>query len=301
MKAVKHTFTLALFLLITSVSIAFGNRAKLQVGDKAPDFTVTDPNGNTLSLSSLKGKVVLLDFWASWCMPCRMANLEFVQLYKEFQPYGFEIFSLSLDSRKIPWLNAIKNDKLEWPYHGSELTGWEGSKIAASYGVEAIPATYLINEHGIIIGIGLDEYDIEKKLKYIFFEQVNFYPQTATSKLFFTGKAKYEIIDTKGTTLLKGKAEEVDITGIPAGEYTIVYENKKEKFHKLINSQSLPEFYPTRVDDIITINRESDFEIYTTRGKLEKKGKGTIVDVTNLRSGVYYISIDGNVSSFYKK
>lgn len=172
--------------------------SSLNVGDKAPDFSITDPEGKTINLHSLKGKVIFLDFWASWCQPCRMANMDIVPLYHKYNPHGFEIFSVSLDDKKDHWVNAIKNDKLVWPYHGSELKGFEQSRIAELYNVEGLPATFLIDESGIIIDKNFDDYDLEVRLHKIFYEQINFYPHDANAKLYFTNDTKYQIEDVSG-------------------------------------------------------------------------------------------------------
>lgn len=285
--------------LLLAANFSFGS-VKLQVGDAAPEFTVADPTGKIISLSSLKGKVILIDFWASWCMPCRMANPELVEVYKKFQQQGFEIFSISLDSKKEPWVNAIKNDNLLWPNHGSDLKGWE-NKIAHLYGVDAIPSTFLVDEKGTIIGKDIDEYDLEKKLSWLFFEQVNYYPHAAASKIFFTSEIKFNIIDASGTQVLKGKGMEVDITGLPPGDYTIDFDKKKEHFKKIKTSQALATFYPERVDDKVHISREAEYEIYSQRGKVIKKGKETEINATELPTGVYFLSIEGTVHKIYKK
>ncbi|MFN3402967.1 MAG: redoxin domain-containing protein [Cytophagaceae bacterium] len=289
---------LLLFLMLTSFTVLAGGGPK--VGEKAPDFTITDPTGKSITLSSLQGKVILLDFWASWCLPCREANKELIHVYKKFNPEGFEIFSISLDSKKEPWMNAIKADKLTWPNHGSDLKGWD-NKVAVAYNVGSIPATFLIDERGVIVAKDLDEADLEKKLHFIYFEQVNFYPKTSSAKIVFTGKTKYEIQDQKGSTILKGKGEEIDLSGIEAGEYTIKYEDKVDKFQKKINDLPAATFFPQRVDDKITASREVYFEIYNSRGKLVKSGKETIIDVETLSPGLYYLCMDGLINSFYKK
>ena len=286
-------YTFALFQL----SPAY---ASLQVGEKAPDFTIADPNGKALKLNGLKGKVVLIDFWASWCMPCRMANLELVNIYDKYKPQGFEIFSVSLDSKKEAWMNAIKNDKLVWPNHGSDLKGWE-NKVARLYGVDAIPATFLLDENGVIIAKGLDEYDLEKKLNYIFFEQVNIYPLSASVKLYFTDKTKYQIEDESGKVYLKGKDNEVDITGLSPGDYLIKHNDKKENFTKVNPPPPTPTFYPERVEDKITASQECDFEIYSDRGKLVRRGKASIISAAGLPTGVYYLSLNGHISKIFKK
>ncbi len=295
---------LVLLLTVSSIGISYPNSkinlSSLKVGDKAPDFTITDPEGKTINLHSLKGKVVFLDFWASWCQPCRMANIEIVPLYHKYNPHGFEIFSVSLDDKKDSWTNAIKNDKMIWPYHGSELKGYE-SRIAELYNVEGLPTTYLIDENGIIIDSDFDDYDLEVTLHKIFFEQVNFYPHDANSKLYFSNDTKYQIEDVSGKVLMKGKGVEADITTLPAGDYILKYEKKTSKFVKIKTAEVPATFYPLRAEDKITVSRKVEYEIYSQRGKLEKKGDEAQIDVSHLKPGLYYISLEGHVSSFHKK
>jgi peroxiredoxin len=284
----------------TAFSDTHINFAELKVGDKAPDFSITDPNGKTINFNSLHGKVIMLDFWASWCQPCRMANIEIVPLYHKYNSLGFEIFSVSLDSKKDLWTSAIKNDKLDWSYHGSDLKGWD-NHVAKLYGVEALPATFLIDENGIIIDKDFDEYDLETKLHKIFFEQINFYPVQTSSKVFFTNEARFEIEDIMGKTLLKGKAMEVDVSTLPTGDYVIKYDGKSSKFTKKKSNDVPATFYPLRADDKLTVSRQTEYEIYNQRGKLEKRGTDASIDVSQLKPGLYHISLDGHMSSFHKK
>ncbi|QRR03041.1 TlpA disulfide reductase family protein [Dyadobacter sandarakinus] len=136
--------------------------AGLAVGEQAPDFTLNDPEGKPLALSSLKGKYVLIDFWASWCGPCRMENPNVVRMYDKFKDKGFSIYGVSLDDNEKAWKTAIARDNLKWQ-HGSELKKWN-SGVAQTYGVNAIPATFLLDRDGKIIAKNLRGPALESKL-----------------------------------------------------------------------------------------------------------------------------------------
>lgn len=159
----KQKIIIALVLVF---SMAFQSQAEddvkvgLKVGNKAPEIAEQSIDGKELKLSSLEGKVVLIDFWASWCGPCRHENPNVVAAYNEFKDKkfkngdGFTIFSVSLDKNKDAWEKAIAADKLSWDYHVSDLKGWY-SKYAAVYGVRGIPANFLVDGNGVIVGRNL--------------------------------------------------------------------------------------------------------------------------------------------------
>jgi len=140
----------------------------LRKGQPAPDIALPDPQGQIRRLSDLRGKWVLIDFWASWCRPCRMENPNVVRLYQKYHPKGFEIFGVSLDYNKEAWLQAIQKDQLTWT-HVSDLKGWQ-SAGAQAYRVSGIPFTVLVDPQGRIAAKGLRGPSLEQKLQEIFHE-----------------------------------------------------------------------------------------------------------------------------------
>lgn len=137
--------------------------AQLKPGKTVPEISLPDTKDSILNLSSLKGKVVLVDFWASWCMPCRQSNPALVRFYKKYAAKGFEILAVSIDSKKEAWLRAIKNDKL--PYlQVNDNMGWS-SKTAEAYFVDQIPSNFLLNKEGMLIGINLEGRGLERAVR----------------------------------------------------------------------------------------------------------------------------------------
>ena len=139
---------------------------RLAIGADAPEIELPNPEGEMVKLSSLKGSVVLIDFWAAWCGPCRRENPNVVRLYNQYNDQGFTVFGVSLDRKKEDWVKAIEKDGLVWT-HVSDLQ-YFNSKAAQDYRINAIPATYLIDKDGKIIGKNLRGESLEAKLKEIF-------------------------------------------------------------------------------------------------------------------------------------
>lgn len=149
------------------------NLAKIQKanpfrpGAEAQEISMENPEGEVINLSDYKGKVVLVDFWASWCGPCRKENPNVVKLYEKYKEDGFTVFSVSLDKSKDRWINAIKQDNLSWDGHVSDLKGWQNA-AAQQYGVSSIPFTVLLDKEGKVISTNLRGFQLEKTLESIF-------------------------------------------------------------------------------------------------------------------------------------
>jgi thiol-disulfide isomerase/thioredoxin len=133
-------------------------------GEQAPDFQAVLKDGRSVKLSDLRGKYVLLQFWGSWCGPCRAENPGIVQLYQKYRPQGFEVFSIGIEQNENAWGKAIERDGMIWPWHSADLQRFD-SKIARLYNIRAIPATFLLDPEGTILGVNLTPSEIDTTLR----------------------------------------------------------------------------------------------------------------------------------------
>jgi peroxiredoxin len=159
MKTLKNIFLFScLFISISSAAQDIPN-----ITDPRLDFKLPGVNGDSVQLSSMKGKVFLLDFWASWCVPCRSSNKQLVKLYSEYKDKGFEILSVSLDDKKKSWERAMKKDKLTW-LQLNDPNGPAGIS-AAKWQVYAIPSSFLIDKNGNVVAVDLENQELENKIR----------------------------------------------------------------------------------------------------------------------------------------
>ena len=157
------TFILVNCLIIT---ISLGQEIGLKIGDIAPELAYNNPKGKKMKLSSLRGQLVLIDFWASWCRPCRVENPNLVRMFNKHKKNGLQIVGVSLDQTKPKWVQAIADDGLTWE-HVSNLKFWN-DPIAKLYQISAIPATFILDENGVILTRNLRGLQLEQKIEELF-------------------------------------------------------------------------------------------------------------------------------------
>ncbi len=154
----KKLFAVALFIF--SVELL---TAQVRIGGSVPDISLPNTKDSIVHLSSLKGKIVLIDFWASWCPPCRVANRSTEWLYKKYKDQGFEVFGVSLDDKQSAWKRAIQKDKI----HYTQVIDKSGqlSEVADAYGVSELPSTFLLDRDGTLLAINLEGKELKEMIE----------------------------------------------------------------------------------------------------------------------------------------
>ncbi len=163
----EHPMTAQVGMQVAQIQTDYDSYVKFSENNEAPEIALNNPQGEEMKLSDLRGKYVLIDFWASWCGPCRKENPNVVRLYNKYKNENFDIYSVSLDKDKDKWVKAIAADGLVWDHHVSDLKYWD-SEVVSLYQIKGIPHTVLIDPKGKIIGTKLRGVSLEQKLKEIF-------------------------------------------------------------------------------------------------------------------------------------
>jgi glutathione peroxidase-family protein len=153
------------FLIGCCITFAVSAKAQMQpnITDSRLDFSLPDLKGDSIRLSSMKGKVFLLDFWASWCVPCRFSNKQLVKLYAKYKDKGFEILGVSLDDNKNAWKKAVSKDKITW-LQINDNGGWDALS-AIKWNINAIPASFLIDKAGNVVAFDPEKQELESKIR----------------------------------------------------------------------------------------------------------------------------------------
>lgn len=150
-------------LLAVVVLMSVALNAQPKFGQQAYEIALPTIKGDTVKLSSLKGKVVLIDFWASWCTPCRLTNRKMVKIYPKYKEKGFEILGVSLDKERAEWVEAVGKDRIPW-LQVNDNGGWDARTIT-QWNIYQIPASYLIDKEGKVVGVDLEGKELEKALR----------------------------------------------------------------------------------------------------------------------------------------
>jgi thiol-disulfide isomerase/thioredoxin len=154
--------TPVIILMLSSI-FSYGQQEIPNITDPRLHIKLPDVKGDSIALASLKGKVVLLDFWASWCMPCRAANKKLVKIYDRYKAQGFEIYSVSVDDEKSDWVKAIAKDRINW-LQVNDPRSW-GAQSAVNWNISVLPSTFLINKKGDVVAIDPGEKKLESAIK----------------------------------------------------------------------------------------------------------------------------------------
>jgi thiol-disulfide isomerase/thioredoxin len=154
--------TPVIILLLAGI-FSYGQQEVPNIADPRLQIRLPDAKGDSVALASLKGKVVLLDFWASWCLPCRAANKKLVKIYDKYKAQGFEIYSVSVDDEKRDWVKAVEKDKITW-LQVNDPRSW-GAQSAVNWNISVLPSTFLINKNGDVVVIDPEEKKLETAIK----------------------------------------------------------------------------------------------------------------------------------------